>query len=73
MQANESALGKCPDSHCFATFVVGITDDEAREHEEEIYSQITMIDYLVEKTCGESFADMITNDNESSYAAQSVQ
>lgn len=32
-----------------------------------------MIDYLVEKTCGESFADMITNNDESGYAAQSVQ
>ena len=72
MQPNEPTLGKCPNAHCIAAVVVGITDNETRQHEEEIDGQIAVINNLVEKAGGKSLAYMVANNNEGGNAAQPV-
>ena len=73
MQTDESTLEEVPVTHLAPSVVVGIADDEAREHEEEVHRQIAMVDVLRAKLRDVSLEAMEEEYHQRSYAAQSVQ
>ena len=73
LQADETAFEKLADRHAPPAVVVGVTDDEAREDEEEVDGQIAAVDPLVEMARGVGFEEVEADDGQRGYAAQSVE
>ena len=73
LQADETAFEKLADRHAPPAVVVGVTDDEAREDEEEVDGQIAVVDPLVEMARGVGFEEVEADDGQRGYAAQSVE
>jgi RNA polymerase primary sigma factor len=47
-------------------------EDEARENEEEIYSKISVVEFLIYRACRKSFEYMIPDDHECGYTPEAV-
>ena len=46
MQAGKTALEKAPGGHPVPAVIIGIADDKAAQHEEEINRQVAVVDNL---------------------------
>ena len=73
MQAHETPLEERHGREVPPAVVVGVSDDEAREEEEEVDGQVAVIDALVEVARGESLEQVEADDHEGRHAAQSVE
>ena len=74
MEPDEPPADKVAAAHAaLPTVIVGISDDEAREQEEEIDGQVAMVEALVDGTCGKALEDVVADDQQGCYAPQSVQ
>ena len=73
LQADETAFEKLADRHAPPAVVVGVTDDEAREDEEEVDGQIAVVEHLVGRAFGVGFQQMEGHHDHRRHAAQSVE
>ena len=76
VEADQSPAEEAPDRQAAApAVVVGVGDDESREHEEEIDGQIAVRDALDGASAGKgvAFEDVVPDDRQGGDAAQSVE
>lgn len=73
VKADETPLEELPCRHARPTVVIGITHNEARQDEEEVDSQITVIDTLVYVARGESLEEMEADHRNGRNAAKAVE
>ena len=73
LQAHEAPQGEVAPRHAEPAVVVGIADDEAREDEEEVDGQVTVVDDLVEVARGVRFEQVESHYHDGRYAAQAVE
>ena len=73
LQTNQAPLEEIPRGHAAPTVVVGITDDEARQHKEKIYGQIAVVKYLIARAGRIGFKKMEGHYNYGRYAAKPVE
>ena len=75
MQTDEATLQEVPRGHLAAgqSVIVGIADDETREDEEEIHSQITVIDDLVGDAFRVGLEQVEAHHQDGCYATETVQ
>ncbi len=73
VQACDASLAEFPGAHALPAVIVGVTDDEAREHEEEVDGQIAVVEHRKARASRIGFAQMIAHDDECCHTAQSVQ
>ena len=72
LQAYEAALDEFLGRHCFPAVVVGVADDKAGQHEEEVDGQVAVVDDLVHMAGGVGFKDVEPHDDNGGHPAQSV-
>lgn len=73
MQTCYTPLEESPHGHTVPSVIIGIADNEARENEEEVYSQIYMIKYCRDRaSCSIDIEMMIAQHYEGRYTAKSV-
>ena len=73
VQAHETPLEELPGREVPPAVVVGVSDDEAREDEEEVDGQVAVVDALVEVARGVGLEQVEADDHEGRHAAQSVE
>ena len=74
VESDHAAQHEAGGGHAFApAVVVGITENEAGEHEEEVDGKITMVQHLVDGRSGESFAEMVEDHENGRDSAQAVE
>lgn len=76
LKAHQPPLAEIPQAHLSPAVVIGIPDDEAGQHEEEVHGQIAVIDDLVRvelEVPGASFKHVEQDHHDGGYAAQAVQ
>ena len=66
METDKTPLEEALKAELRPPVIVCIAHDEARENEEEIHSEIAVIEFLVESTCGEAFKNMVPDDHQGS-------
>ena len=73
MQTDEPALEELRDGHLFPPVVIGVSDYESREYEEEIDGQIAVVDPLIQVAGRKGFEDMEPHAGQRRNSAQSVE
>ena len=73
VQAHQPALEEAPRGHAVPPVVVRIADDEARQHEEEVYGQVSVVNHLVGRPGGIRLQQVEQHYDDGRDAAQSVQ
>ena len=73
VQAHQPALEEAPYRHAVPAVVIRIADDEARQHKEEIHSQVPVVNHLVGRPCGIRFQQVEQHYDDGRDAAQPVQ
>ena len=71
-QTYQPALEEVPGRHFLPAVIVGIADDKAREHEEEVHSQVAVVDRLVGPAVIVGLEQMVGHYEHGCYTAQSV-
>ena len=72
MQANETALDETPCVHSIPTVIIRIPDDETREQEEEVNSQIPVIDGLIGGTVKIGLKQVVSHYQKGCHTTQSI-
>ena len=73
MQADEPPLEEIFERHAVPAVVVGIADDEARKHEEEIDGQIAVVENLESLSPGVGLEEVEGHHDQRRHAAKSVE
>ena len=73
MQARETALEEAPGGHFVPAVIVCIADDKAGQNEEEIHSQVAVVDVLRPKNRDVGLETVKQNYHEGGHAAKPVQ
>jgi len=74
MQTDNTAQHEISGRHAafFPSVVISIAEHKAREYEEKINREISVIHHLVDGRCCESFAKMEPDNEECRYTAKAV-
>lgn len=75
LKTNEANLAEIPARHLAALKpgIIGITDDETGEDEEEIDGEEAVVEVLIDGVVGEGFAEMEDDDHQGSYTAKTIE
>ncbi len=74
VEAYEAPPEEPADGHApLPAVIVGVSDDEAREDEEEVDGQVAVVEHLVDGARGEALEDVVPYDQQRGYATQAVE
>ena len=76
LKAHQPPLAEVPQGHVSPAIVIGVSDDEAGQHEEKVHGQITVVDDLVRmelEVPGAAFKHVEQNYHDSGHPAEAVQ
>ena len=72
MQTCQAALEEATEAHLAPSVIVGISDHETGQNEEEIHCKIAVIEFLIYRACCKSFEYMIPDDHKCSHTSEAV-
>jgi len=76
LKAHQPPLAEVPQVHFFPAVVIGVSDDEAGQHEEEVHGQVAVVDDLVRmelEVPGAAFKHVEQDHHDGGHPAEAVQ
>ena len=76
LKAHQPPLAEVPQVHFFPAVVIGVSDDEAGQHEEEVHGQVAVVDDLVHvelEVPGAAFKHVEQDHHDGGHSAEAVQ
>ena len=73
VQTDETAFEEVPRGHAVPAVVVGIADNKARQHEEEVDGKVAVIDGLTGASAVVGLKEVIGHDEHGAHAAKAVE